>query len=135
MKVMVMGCGRVGSQVAAALWGEGHQVVVLDTAPESFLMLPREMRETEGVAILGDGTLDEDLIRAGIESVDLFIAVSSRDNRNALAAQKAKQIFRVPRVVCRIGDPVRQEMYSQLGLMVVSPTKVTSGLILGTIRD
>ena len=125
-----MGCGRVGSHVATELWQQGHRVTVLDTEPESFLLLSQEMLEAEGTTLVGDGTLEEDMIRAGIQEADLFIAVSLGDSRNALAAQKAQHIFHVSRVVCRIGDPVRQEMYGKLGLQALNPTKATSAQIL-----
>lgn len=129
-----MGCGRIGAQVAAVLWREGHDVTVLDTEPESFLLLPKEMREQERTTILADGTDEEDLARAGIEEAEVFVAATSLDTRNALAAQKAKHIFKVPRVVCRVGDPVRQELYNHLGLIAVSPTKVTAALMLEALQ-
>ncbi|MBI4336580.1 MAG: TrkA family potassium uptake protein [Chloroflexi bacterium] len=134
MRVVIMGSGRVGAQIATTLWREGHQVTLMDTEPEAFLLLPREMRQDERTTLLGDGTLDEDLKRADIEEADVFVAVSGRDNRNALAAQKALHHFRVSRVVCRIDDPLRTEMYAKLGLTVVSPTRVSTGLILEAIR-
>ena len=78
MKALVMGCGRVGAMIATALWEEGHQVVVLDANPESLRLLPEELQQE---AIVGDGTLEEDLIRGGIENRDVFVAVSPEDNR------------------------------------------------------
>ena len=87
----------------------------------------------EGATIVSDGILEEELIEAGIQDADVFVAVSNRDNRNALAAQKAKHIFNVPKVVCRVGDSERQEMYNRLGLATVSSTKVTSALILEAV--
>jgi trk system potassium uptake protein TrkA len=134
MRILVMGCGRIGAQVAAALWREGHDVTVLDTEPESFLLLPKEMQEQGRTTILADGTDEQDLARAGIEEAEVFVAATSLDTRNALAAQKAKHIFKVPRVVCRVGDPVRQELYNHLGLIAVSPTKVTAALMLEAIQ-
>ena len=133
MNVIVMGCGRVGTQIATSLWREGHRVTVLDNVPESFLSRPRELRETEGATIVCDGILEAELIDAGIREADLFIAVSNRDNRNAMAAQRAKHIFNVPQVVCRVGDIERQEMYNKLGLAAISPTKITSALILEAV--
>ena len=130
MKVIVMGCGRVGAHVGIELWKNGHQVTLLDTEPESFMLLPKEMVEAEETTLIGDGTLQDDLIRAGIQEADLFVAVSARDSRNALAAQKAQQIFHVQRVLCRIGDPIRQEMYEALGLQAMSPTTATTAQIL-----
>ncbi|MDE2802155.1 MAG: NAD-binding protein [Chloroflexota bacterium] len=133
MNVIVMGCGRIGTQIAITLWREGHQVTVLDPVPESFLSLPMELRETEGSTIVCDGILEEELIHAGIKEADVFVAVSNRDNRNAMAAQRAKHIFNVPHVVCRVGDVERQEMYNKLGLAAISPTKITSALILEAV--
>lgn len=128
-----MGCERIGILVAASLWKEGHQVRVIDTAPDRFLALPPEMREEEGITFLGDGTQEGDLRAAGIESVDAFLAVSEDDNRNSLAAQKAKYIFKVPRVVCLVQDPARTDIYRAHGIQVVSPTRVAAGLVLETL--
>jgi trk system potassium uptake protein TrkA len=133
MNVVVMGCGRIGTQIVTALWKDGHHVTVLDSVQESFLTLPKELREMEDTTFISDGILEEELIEAGIQDADVFVAVSNRDNRNALAAQKAKHIFNVPKVVCRVGDPDRQEMYTRLGIAAVSPTKVTSALILEAV--
>lgn len=130
-----MGCGRIGSEVASRLWQNGNQVVVLDLEPENFFRLPYGLRDTEGATLVGDGTLQKTLDVAGLKQADVFVAVDVRDSRNALAAQKAKYIFHVPRVVCRIGDPVRQKMYRDLGLTAVSPTELTSNLILEAIQS
>ena len=134
MKFLVMGCGRIGATVATALWREGHQVTVLDLDPDNFLRLPQELREQEGTTLVGDGTVSEDLVRSGIQGADVFVAVDLQDSRNAMAAQKAQHLFRVSRVVCRIGDPGRQKMYEQLGLVAVSPTEATTEMILGAVR-
>ena len=135
MKFLIMGCGRIGATVAISLWEEGHQVTVLDIDPDNFFRLPSEMRDEQGVTLMGDGTISEDVIRAGIQGADVFVAVDLRDSRNALAAQKAKHIFHVPRVVCRIGDPSRQKMYQELGLVAVSPTDATSQMILSAVHS
>ena len=130
-----MGCGRIGSEVASRLWQNGNQVIVLDLESENFFRLPAGLRDTEGATLVGDGTLQKTLDVAGLNQADVFVAVDVRDSRNALAAQKAKYIFHVPRVVCRIGDPVRQQMYRDLGLTAVSPTELTSNLILEAIQS
>ena len=130
-----MGCGRIGSEVASRLWQNGNQVIVLDLEPENFFRLPGGLRDTEGATLVGDGTLQKTLDVAGLNQADVFVAVDVRDSRNALAAQKAKYIFHVPHVVCRIGDPVRQRMYRDLGLTAVSPTELTSNLILEAIQS
>lgn len=120
MNVIIMGCGRVGAHLAGMLDGEGHKVTILDVDSYSFRRLPPGFR---GQALVGNGTDEETLIKAGIQNADVFVAVTQGDNRNVLAAQIAKHIFNVPRVVCRIYDPIRQEMYQELGILTTSPTK------------
>lgn len=120
MKIVIMGCGRVGARLAGQLDSEGHHVTVLDIDPYSFRRLPPNFG---GRALVGSGTDDEALIKSGIESADIFVSVTQGDNRNVLAAQIAKHLFGVPRAICRIYDPIRQEMYAELGLETTSPTK------------
>ena len=119
MRVVIMGCGRVGAYLAALLDKDGHQVTVLDVNPSSF---DRLVRSFKGNALLGDGTDEDSLRRAGIVEADAFVAVTQGDNRNVMAAQIAKRIFKVPRVVCRIYDPGREELYRALGLDTFCPT-------------
>ena len=125
MKIIIMGCGRVGAALASMLDTEGHKVTVLDTDSYSFRRLPESFG---GTALLGSGTNEDVLKRAGIEEADVFVALTQGDNRNVLAAQIAKHTFNVPRVVCRIYDPLRQEMYSTLGIEAISPTTVFANL-------
>ena len=126
MNVVIMGCGRVGAQLAALLDAEGHLVTTLDTDAYSFRRLPPDFN---GTALLGNGIDEEALKRAGIEEADAFVAVTQGDNRNVMAAQIAKHIFNVPRVICRIYDPLRQELYSSLGLEAFSPTTIFAQLL------
>ena len=126
MKVVIMGCGRVGAQLAALLDAEGHLVTTLDTDAYSFRRLPPDFN---GTALLGNGIDEEALKRAGIEEADAFVAVTQGDNRNVMAAQIAKHVFNVPRVICRIYDPLRQELYSTLGLEAFSPTTIFAHLL------
>ncbi len=121
-----MGCGRVGSQLAALLDAEGHSVSVIDIDAYSFRRLPPSF---SGSALLGNGIDEAALKRAGIEEADAFFALSQGDNRNILAAQIAKNIFNVKRVICRIYDPLRQELFASLGLESVSPTLVVAELL------
>jgi len=126
MKVVIMGCGRVGGQLAGLLDAEGHTVTVLDTDAYSFRRLPSDFG---GTALVGNGLDQEALKRAGIEEADAFVVVTQGDNRNVMAAQIAKHIFNVPRVICRIYDPLRQELYQTLGLEAISPTTVFARLL------
>ncbi|MBI4328489.1 MAG: TrkA family potassium uptake protein [Chloroflexi bacterium] len=125
MRVVIMGCGRVGSTLAAVLAEGGHEVTILDTNPDAFRRLPRNFR---GTAIVGNGIDEGALRRAGIEKADAFVAITQGDNRNVMAAQIAQRIFNVPRVFCRIYDPIRYEMYKELGVETLSSTIVMSQL-------
>lgn len=126
MNVVIMGCGRVGAQLAALLEEVGHKVTILDTDTYSFRRLPPSF---EGTPLVGDGTDEESLKKAGIEEADAFVAVTQGDNRNVMAAQIAKHVFNVPKVVCRIYDPLREELYKTLGLETISPTTVGAQLL------
>jgi len=126
MKVVIMGCGRVGARLAGLLDADGHSVTVLDTNSYSFRRLPPDF---QGTALVGNGIDEEALRRAGIEEADVFVALTQGDNRNVMAAQIAKHIFNVPRVICRIYDPLRQEMYSTLGLEAISPTTIFAQIL------
>lgn len=130
MKVVVLGCGRVGSRLSQVLDRQGHDVTVIDRNAEQFRRLGSEFR---GRTIRGTG-IDGDVLRsAGIESADLFVAVTNGDNTSIMASQMAKELFNVPRVVTRIYDPVREDLYSQLGLDTVCPTTTMTELILGKV--
>jgi len=126
MKVVIMGCGRVGAQLATLLDSEGHSVTVVDIDAYSFRRLPPDFN---GTALLGNGIDEAILKKAGIEEADIFVALTQGDNRNVMAAQIAKHIFNVPRVVCRIYDPLRQELYSTLGLEAFSPTTIFAQML------
>lgn len=117
--------------VARTMALEGHTVTILDSNEDNLRRLPDYLGIT---TLLGDGTLEQDLKRAGIEEAEVFVAVEDRDSRNALAAQKARHLFNVKKVICNIGDPVRQEMYRALGLEAVSPAKAASDLILQALH-
>jgi trk system potassium uptake protein TrkA len=121
MKVIIMGCGRRGSALAALLDSEGHDVTVLDVDAAAFSFLPDSFGGTE---IVGNGTDEDSLRRAGIEQADAFVSTTRGDNRNVMAAQMAKHIFNVSRVITLIHDPIREEMYRSLGLRTVSPTRI-----------
>jgi trk system potassium uptake protein len=126
MKILIMGCGRTGAQLASMLDAEGHQITILDINDYSFHRLPASFK---GTALVGDGTNEETLKKSGIEETDAFVAVTQGDNRNTMAAQMAKHIFKVPKVVIRIYDPLRRELYNNLGLEAFSPTMIFAQLL------
>ena len=132
MKIVIMGCGRVGAQIAGLLEQEGHDITILDNDSYSFRRLPPEFK---GTALLGNGVDEEVLKRAGIEEADIFVAMTQGDNRNVMAAQIAKHIFNVPRVISRIYDPLRQELYDALGIEAFSPTTIFAELVRDKLKS
>ena len=126
MKILIMGCGRVGARLASMLDEDGHEVTILDIDTYSFRRLPPSFG---GTALYGNGIDAEALKKSGIEDMDVFVALTQGGNRNVMSCQIAKHVFNVPRVVCRIYDPLREEMYAALGLETISPTKIFSQLL------
>lgn len=116
-----MGSGRVGARLAQMLVSAGHEVTILDVNPQAFSRLGSEFT---GTTLQGNGIDMDVLRRAGIERADAFAAVTQGDNRNIMASQIAKHIFRVPKVVTRIYDPIRSDTFAALGLEAVSPTVI-----------
>lgn len=119
MKIIVMGCGRVGSQVSQLLVRHGHEVTVIDHDANALARLGTEFK---GKVVRGIGFDRNVLLEAGVETAEGFVAASSSDNANIVAARIARNIFRVPRVVARLYDPVRAEVYQRLGLATISST-------------
>jgi trk system potassium uptake protein len=120
MQIVIMGCGRVGSQLAGLLSLDGHKVSIIDLDPKSFDKLGKSFK---GEKIVGFGYDKDILIKAGIENADAFASVSPGDNRNIIGALIAKREFKVPIVVARIYDPVRAIVYNKLGITTISPTR------------
>jgi len=119
MKVIIMGCGRVGEQLARLLVEEGHAVTVIDYDATALARLGEGFR---GHRVLGVGFDRQVLEEAGIEQADAFTATSASDNANIIAARIARNIFKVPKVVARLYDPRRAEIYQRLGLLTISST-------------
>jgi trk system potassium uptake protein TrkA len=119
MKLIIMGCGRVGEQVARLMVEEGHDVTVIDYEANSLARLGPNFK---GRTVKGIGFDRDVLVRAGIEQADAFAATSSSDNANIIAARIARNIFQVPRVIARLYDPRRAEIYRRLGLLTISST-------------
>jgi trk system potassium uptake protein TrkA len=126
MYIVIVGCGRLGAQLATKLSEEGHDVAVVDRNSGNFARLSDEFN---GVTITGVGFDIEVLRSAGIEHADGFAAVSDGDNMNIMAAQVAKTIFKVPMVIARVFDPVKGETYRALGLETVCPTTSAANII------
>ncbi len=119
MRVIIMGCGRVGEQVSRRLDERGHHVAVIHDAEEVIERLGPRFR---GKVVIGVGFDRDVLLQAGIESADAFAATSPSDTANIVASQIARNIYRVPRVIARLYDPRRAELYRRLGLVTISTT-------------
>ena len=123
MRVVILGCGRVGARLANSLDRDGHTVSIIDRNPDAFQRLAPDFR---GEIVLGIGIDEEVLQRAGIESADVFAAVTDADNTNIMASQIAREIYHVPKVITRTYDPSRSETYRTLGLETVCPTTIAA---------
>lgn len=121
MRIIVMGCGRVGEQVSRLLVNEGHEVIVIDKNPQALARLGPNFK---GRTVEGVGFDRDVLIEAGIEEADAFAATSTSDNANILSARIARNVFHVPKVVARLYDPRRVEIYQRLGLRTISSTNL-----------
>lgn len=124
--MIIVGCGRVGAQLAQYLDTEGHEVTIVDERVGAFNRLGDDFR---GNMIVGDGTDESVLRRAGITEAQCFASVTNGDNRNIMAAQIAKEIFGVRRVITRIYDPMREATYRELGLETICTTTLGADLI------
>ncbi len=126
MRTIIVGCGRVGADLAGSLSRAGHEVTVIDISSQAFNRLNGDF---PGQAIRGDGTDEDVLRRLGAENADYFFALTEGDNRNALAAQLARDSLHIPHVIAKINDPVRAAAYRALGLAVICRTTVMVDLL------
>jgi trk system potassium uptake protein TrkA len=130
VKVVIVGCGRVGAFLAGLLDKGGHEVTVIDVERAAFIHLPADFK---GTTLMGNGT-DLDVLRqAGVEKVDAFLTLTQGDNRNLMAAQIAKQIFGVKQVLAKVNDPVRAATYRQHGIVTFSRTSILGTLLEATL--
>ncbi|MHB0927451.1 MAG: potassium channel family protein [Candidatus Nanopelagicales bacterium] len=130
MHVVIMGCGRVGSSLGQELDARGHSVSIIDQDPVAF----RKLSSTFGGHTIAGVGFDRDrLIEAGIERADAFAAVSSGDNSNIISARVARENFKVPKVIARIYDPRRAEIYQRLGIETVASVAWTTRQMVHSI--
>ena len=131
MHIVIMGCGRVGAALAHQLSPlQEHTVSVIDQDPLAFRRLGEDFR---GRQVKGVGFDRETLIEAGVEEAGAFAAVSSGDNSNIIAARVARETFNVQRVVARIYDPKRAEVYERLGIPTVATVPWTSSRLMKAV--
>jgi len=132
MYVIIVGCGRVGSELAKLLSNEGHNVVVIDKTQASFDRLGGTFN---GLTVVGNGFDLALLKQVGIEKADAFCAVTNGDNTNLVSAQVAKKIFKVPKVLARVYDPQRAHIYAALGLDIISGTILFAAMLRDKIIE
>jgi len=130
MKIIVMGCGRVGGQASLLFSKLGHTVTVIDHDANALARLGSDFK---GRVVQGLGFDRNVLLEAGIQTAEAFVAASSSDNANIVAARIARNFFSVPRVVARLYDPVRAEIYHRLGLVTISTTGWGAERIVETV--
>jgi trk system potassium uptake protein TrkA len=128
VKIVIVGCGRVGASAADLYDRAGHEVIILDSVTAAFDRLPTSFG---GHAIRGDGTDEDVLLRAGAAGADVFLAVTEGDNRNVMAAQLAAEALGVRRSIAKINDPLRAEAYGELGIATLCRT----GLMVDAVND
>ena len=130
MHIVIMGCGRVGSSLALQLVRRDQSVAIVDQDPKAFRRLGDDFA---GKTVTGVGFDRETLIEAGVEEADAFAAVSSGDNSNIIAARVARETFNIARVVARIYDPKRAEVYERLGIPTVATVPWTASRLLKSV--
>lgn len=132
MKIVIMGCGRLGSRLAGMLERQGNQVVVIDANESAFRRLSEGFT---GERVVGNGMDAATLERAGISEAEAFFAVTQGDNRNYFASQMAREVYGVRRVLCRVYDPVREEIFRELGLETFSPTSFGAQIMVDMLNN
>lgn len=130
MHVVIVGCGRVGSTLARELCESGNTVAVVDRKADAFLRLGDEF---SGQTVVGIGFDPDVLVAAGIDRADALVAVTNGDNSNIMIARVGRERFKVQRVVTRIYDPKRAEIYERLGIATVATVKWTAERIMRRI--
>ena len=132
MKVMIIGCGRVGSVLANRLSEAGHQVVVLDRNQQAFRRLSEKF---SGERIVGNGLVEEFVRPTLQEKTDIFFAMTDKDNVNLMIAQRVKRHFDLGRVIAVVHDSILAGLYKELGVETVCPTDLIMRDLLQTIKE
>lgn len=130
--VIVIGCGRVGSQLAEELSWQGNNVCCVDKNPETFKNLGVDFN---GQVILGLGFDGDTLIKAGIDECDVLIATTQSDNVNLMCCEVAKRLFGVKRVIARLYNPTRLEVYEELGIDYICGTDLIANAIYEKVME
>ncbi len=120
MKIVILGCGRLGSRVALKLGkDENNQIIVIDKNPDAFILLGKDFK---GKILEGDGANMETYIKIMTEKPDVFLALTNSDNTNIMAAEIAKQKYKVEKTIAKVYDPIRARAFEELGIETICPT-------------
>lgn len=132
MTILVVGCGKVGSRLASVLDKMGHDISVVDQDESNFHMLDADFNGFTTIGV----PIDQDVLRrAGIENCDALAAVTHDDNVNIMVAQMAREFFKIERVIVRIYDPSREDVFSHFGLSTICPTNLTVASVCSALTD
>lgn len=129
--IVIVGCGRLGASLAGDLSRKGHSVVVIDRKENTFSALPSDY---SGFKVQGDASQHLVIKSAGANRAEIFIAATSEDNLNLMAAQVASEVFGVPIVMARVFDPEKQKAYADLRIRTICPTAVAANLFLEALQ-
>lgn len=122
MNVIIVGCGKVGKSLCETLYKSGHDVSIIDRDEDSLEQIPNDVSVYTTVGV----PIDQDVLRrAGIENCDALVAVNNDDNTNIMICEMAREVFKVPRVLGRINDPDRENVFCQFGFNTVCSTNLT----------
>ncbi|MFH1259863.1 MAG: NAD-binding protein [Elusimicrobiota bacterium] len=132
MKIIILGCGKIGRKLALILSQEENEITIIDRNSDSFRKLAKSFK---GTTVLGSGVNREVLKRAGINRADYFIAVTEKDNTNIMTAEIAKDVFKVANILALVKDPVRAGAYQELDLNTLCPTEIIVKMIAASITE
>ena len=116
--VIIVGCGRLGANLASTLSDDGGNVLIMDRSRDSFRRLSASFG---GLSIVGNGTDLDALQEAQIQNASTVIAVTNNDNTNIMVAQIARDMFHVDNVIARLFDPERESVYQEFGIKTICP--------------
>jgi trk system potassium uptake protein TrkA len=132
LNIIVVGCGKVGQSIITLLASQGHDVSVVSGDPEAFANLPSDFT---GFSTLGNPIDLDVLSKAGIDNCDAFVAVTSDDNVNLMAAQIAKNIYSVGKVFARVNDQEKNDVFRSFGIDTICPTNLTTAALIPLLND
>jgi len=130
MRIVILGCGRVGARLASVLDTEGHKVAVIDENRLAFQHLEEKFK---GSMVIGHGLDDQAIKETELDKADAFVAVTDSDNVNLMTVQLAKEKFGINRSIARVYDPKRAAAFKEIGITAVCPTIMMTDMLKETL--